>query len=164
MFTDLLDRIRSFGLWNIALAGLIVAVAGFLPACAGDLIKVDTPAKAVDSGFVTPLTLNKSVEAFNEHFANQAALQEVWSERIETGREKVLFVEGLAGAVISPEGLTLLGFNPVSGLGMGLIYILGRLQRKPGDSSPQEVQDEKIDSYNKGMVVATNLIKKGDPT
>jgi len=134
--------------WKNGLIALVIGIVGaLLPACAADLVKVDTPPAAVDQGIPARLSVNKSIAEFNAYFAHQSALAESWGQRIEAGQAKVQWVEGLAGAVINPETFTALGFNPVSGVGFGAIYLFGLL------TGSRKLREQKEDSYNAGIDV-----------
>lgn len=154
----MVKSLKRLGIWNGVAALMLLLVGGFGPGCAADFVKVNTPDRAVDAGLPVTLSLNDSVEAFNAHFAEQEVLAQVWSARIEIGQEKVAWIDGLTGNLVSPETLAVLGFNPVGGVGLAASYLLGLFRRKPGDVSALILKDEKIDSYNKGVEVTAKLL------
>ena len=161
----MLNRIKQITWQQWLTVGTLFVIGTALPACAGKFVKVRTPERAVDQGYPAKLNYDDSREAFAEKIRSDIATNEIWQDRIETAGQKVAMIEGIGGAVLSPESLAMWGLNPAGGAGASLMYLLGLFTKRPGDSSPKQTAKEKEDSYNKGVEVTSTLLNgdKSDP-
>lgn len=122
---------KSLVAW-VSLTGVFLFAATWLSGCnLREIIPVNTPAAAVDSGTKPRMSLADSESAFEVWKVETVATAQSWAERLEAGQGRVAFVESLVSLGIEEASAAFPGGAAILGLLGGAI---GLSTRRPGDT------------------------------
>lgn len=153
-----MKTIKNISYWHWTIITALFLSGTFVTGCMRDFVKVDTPPAAVEEGYPKAIPLSEVDLSIEAYTMDKQRVIMTWNSSRDIAEEKVQYWSSMLGAVISPEGLTALGINPAGGAAASLLYFIGLMTRKPGDSSPAQVASEKRDSFNAGQKKTKELL------
>jgi len=141
-----LEDVKSLSFKQIAAVVATGSVVGLISGCSQFWVKHDVPQGAVTVGFPEKVSVAESPMYRDEFDRWQLGVKDTWDARFDAASSKVDIINGVAGALVQPENLAALGFNPYGGAGASFILLVNMVlgQRK--------LRTEKEDSYNAGLV------------
>lgn len=148
---QLIDDIKELR-WKDWLA--VIAIGGgvgLISGCVDRFLHVDTPQGAVDVGFPERVSLAET-GMYQDEFARWSGnVLETWDAREDAKQDTADMISGVAGAILTPEGLAGFGFNPYGGAGASILLLGNMLLGQ------RRLRREKEASYNAGLAKKDEL-------
>ena len=126
----------------------------------GDIIEVKTPIELQEAyGLSRKMTLNDSRKAYKRWSDEIQYVGAEWRGDIDGGAEVEGFLDNLTMKAFDYVGPTVMGIPVVGPLLFPLVGYIGMRIKRKGDSTPEQLNEQKESSYNKGVGVAEALLK-----